>query len=235
MGRLFLRPAPQREGEARPARTATGRARPTPRPGGGKGEGGMITLREERPDAGRAAQQDVPGLPHARATRVFWRGSAHDSRDVACTGCHRVMEDHSPRAQLAKATEIETCGTCHLQKRAAAAALVAHAAARRQDDVLVVPQPARHGQPGAAQGAVAQRHVLHVPRGEAWPLPLGARPGRGELRQLPRPPRLEPRADAEGRRSRGSASSATSRRGIPRSAVRPRPRRLQVRAGARAA
>ena len=28
------------------------------------------------------------------------------------------MEDVSPKSQLAKATEIETCGTCHLQKRA---------------------------------------------------------------------------------------------------------------------
>jgi DmsE family decaheme c-type cytochrome len=28
------------------------------------------------------------------------------------------MENHSPRAQLAKASEIETCGTCHLERRA---------------------------------------------------------------------------------------------------------------------
>jgi DmsE family decaheme c-type cytochrome len=28
------------------------------------------------------------------------------------------MTDHSPKAQLAKANEIETCGTCHLQKKA---------------------------------------------------------------------------------------------------------------------
>jgi DmsE family decaheme c-type cytochrome len=49
---------------------------------------------------------------------VFWSGSAHDARDVSCTGCHRVMTNHSATAQLAKATEIETCGTCHLQKRA---------------------------------------------------------------------------------------------------------------------
>jgi DmsE family decaheme c-type cytochrome len=55
---------------------------------------------------------------HSKGPRVFWSGSAHDSRDVSCTGCHRVMTTFSSTAQLAKATEIETCGTCHLQKRA---------------------------------------------------------------------------------------------------------------------
>jgi DmsE family decaheme c-type cytochrome len=55
---------------------------------------------------------------HSKGPRVFWSGSAHDTRDVACTGCHRVMTTLSSKAQLVKATEIETCGTCHLQKRA---------------------------------------------------------------------------------------------------------------------
>src|SRR5437667_312516 len=41
-----------------------------------------------------------------------------ESRNVACTNCHTIMEDVSPRHQLARATEIETCGTCHIQKRA---------------------------------------------------------------------------------------------------------------------
>jgi len=55
---------------------------------------------------------------HSKGARIFWTGSAHDSRDVSCTSCHRVMDNHSARANLAKATEIETCGTCHLQRRA---------------------------------------------------------------------------------------------------------------------
>ena len=55
---------------------------------------------------------------HTKGARVFWRGSPHEARDIACTNCHRVMADHSPKAQLAKATEIETCGTCHLERRA---------------------------------------------------------------------------------------------------------------------
>jgi len=55
---------------------------------------------------------------HTRGARLFWKGSAHESRDVACTNCHTIMEQVSAKSQLAKETEIETCGTCHLEKRA---------------------------------------------------------------------------------------------------------------------
>jgi DmsE family decaheme c-type cytochrome len=55
---------------------------------------------------------------HTTGARVFWQGSAHEARDVACTSCHAVMTDHSPRGQLAKASEIDMCGTCHLERRA---------------------------------------------------------------------------------------------------------------------
>jgi DmsE family decaheme c-type cytochrome len=55
---------------------------------------------------------------HTKGARVYWQGSPHETRDVACTSCHTIMADHSPRAQLAKPSEIETCGTCHLQRRA---------------------------------------------------------------------------------------------------------------------
>jgi DmsE family decaheme c-type cytochrome len=50
--------------------------------------------------------------------RLFWDGSSHESRDVACTNCHVVMENVSPKSQLARATELETCGQCHVDKRA---------------------------------------------------------------------------------------------------------------------
>jgi DmsE family decaheme c-type cytochrome len=55
---------------------------------------------------------------HTKGARIFWQGSPHEARDVACTNCHTVMTDHSPRAQLTKASEIDTCGTCHLERRA---------------------------------------------------------------------------------------------------------------------
>jgi DmsE family decaheme c-type cytochrome len=55
---------------------------------------------------------------HTKGARLFWEGSAHESRDVACTSCHTVMDDVSPKSQLAKTTVIDTCGSCHQDKRA---------------------------------------------------------------------------------------------------------------------
>jgi DmsE family decaheme c-type cytochrome len=85
--------------------------------GGGKGVGGMITFAKNDPTP-VAKRNEMCLTCHSKGDRIFWQGSPHEFRDVACTSCHRVMEDISPRHQLAKPNQIETCGTCHLQKRA---------------------------------------------------------------------------------------------------------------------
>jgi DmsE family decaheme c-type cytochrome len=85
--------------------------------GGGKGVGGMITF--ARNDKTPVDQRNAMCTTcHSKGPHLLWKGSAHDSRDVGCTGCHTVMHDVSPRHQLTRVTEIETCGMCHLQKRA---------------------------------------------------------------------------------------------------------------------
>ena len=86
--------------------------------GGEKGVGNLITFAKDDPTPIEERNQKCLTC-HTKGTRVFWKGSAHNMRDVACTNCHAVMDNHSGRGQLAKATEIETCGTCHLQKRMA--------------------------------------------------------------------------------------------------------------------
>jgi DmsE family decaheme c-type cytochrome len=55
---------------------------------------------------------------HERGRRLYWKGSAHDSRDVACTSCHTVMESKSARFQLSRKTDAKTCAQCHLIRRA---------------------------------------------------------------------------------------------------------------------
>ena len=117
MGRLFLFQA-RNTRESLACENCHGPGRAHAEAGGGKGVGGMITFAKNDPTPIEQRNQMCLTC-HTKGTRVFWKGSAHDTRDVACTGCHRVMEDHSPRGQLAKSTEIETCGTCHQQKRAA--------------------------------------------------------------------------------------------------------------------
>lgn len=53
---------------------------------------------------------------HEGSGRMFWVGSAHEARDVACTDCHRVMAAISERGQLGRATVAGTCATCHLEQ-----------------------------------------------------------------------------------------------------------------------
>ena len=86
--------------------------------GGGKGVGGLITCAKN--DTTPVEKRNGACLTcHTKGNRVFWTGSAHQARDIACTNCHKIMENVSSKAQLAKETEIETCGSCHIQKRAA--------------------------------------------------------------------------------------------------------------------
>jgi DmsE family decaheme c-type cytochrome len=55
---------------------------------------------------------------HEKTARTLWKGSTHESRNVACTDCHAVMHDASDRNNLQKPSTIETCGRCHAQKKA---------------------------------------------------------------------------------------------------------------------
>jgi DmsE family decaheme c-type cytochrome len=55
---------------------------------------------------------------HERGDRTYWDGSVHQTRNLACTTCHQVMEKVSVKFQLAKATEPEVCFQCHKDIRA---------------------------------------------------------------------------------------------------------------------
>ena len=116
MGRLFLLQARDAR-EANACETCHGPGRAHVEAGGGKGKGGLITFAKKDPTPIEQRNQVCLDC-HIKGARIFWKGGAHESRDVACTGCHKVMEDVSPKHQLTKATEIESCGTCHPQKRA---------------------------------------------------------------------------------------------------------------------
>jgi DmsE family decaheme c-type cytochrome len=116
MGRLFLR-QPRNSTEALACEGCHGPAKAHVDAGGGKGVGGLITFAKNDKTPVEKRNQVCLSC-HTKGARLFWNGSAHEARDVACTNCHKVMEAVSDKAQLAKATEIETCGTCHLQKRA---------------------------------------------------------------------------------------------------------------------
>ncbi len=116
MGRLFLK-QPRDATERLACEGCHGPGKAHAEAGGGKGVGGMITFAKN--DKTPVEKRNEICLScHTKGNRLFWQGSTHESRDVACTNCHTIMENVSPKNQLAKETVIETCGSCHIQKRA---------------------------------------------------------------------------------------------------------------------
>ena len=70
--------------------------------GGGKGKNGLITFAKS--DTTPVDQRNAVCLTcHNKGAHLFWQGSAHEARDVACTGCHKVMEDVSPQKPAGQA------------------------------------------------------------------------------------------------------------------------------------
>ena len=124
MGRLFLR-NPRNAQEGLACENCHGPGKAHVDAGGGKGKGGLITFAKNDPTPVERRNQACLTC-HTKGTHLFWQGSAHEARDVACTGCHKVMEDVTHRGQLARPTEMETCGTCHIQQRAAATKFSRH-------------------------------------------------------------------------------------------------------------
>lgn len=116
MGRLFLK-HPRNPQERLACETCHGPGKAHADAGGGKGVGGMISFAKN--DKTPVEKRNGVCLTcHTAGKHLFWKGSAHDSRDVACTSCHTVMTNVSAKSQLKRPTEMETCGTCHVQKRA---------------------------------------------------------------------------------------------------------------------
>ncbi len=55
---------------------------------------------------------------HEKTARTLWVGSAHESRNVACTDCHVVMHDKTEKGSLRQKSVLATCGNCHKEKAA---------------------------------------------------------------------------------------------------------------------
>lgn len=115
MGRIFMQ-HPRGPGESAGCENCHGPSK-THVDSGGKIVGGLITF--TKGSRTPVAQRNQVCLTcHTKGARVFWQGSSHEASDIACTNCHTVMKDITNRHQLTKATEMDTCGTCHLRQRA---------------------------------------------------------------------------------------------------------------------
>ena len=63
------------------------------------------------------AEQNKPCLGcHESGIRMHWRGSQHESADLACATCHTIHVPKDP--VLVKTSQPEVCFNCHTDKRA---------------------------------------------------------------------------------------------------------------------
>jgi DmsE family decaheme c-type cytochrome len=69
------------------------------------------------PTSSPAREQNAACLAcHESGMRMHWKGSQHETRELACTSCHTLHTDRDP--VLAKADQTAVCLNCHREKRA---------------------------------------------------------------------------------------------------------------------
>jgi DmsE family decaheme c-type cytochrome len=117
MGRLFLK-QPRNEHERLACEGCHGPGKAHVEAGGGKGKDSKLISFTKTDPTPVETRNAICLNCHQKGSHLFWAGSAHDARDIACTSCHLVMNDLTPKGQLARPTQLETCGTCHLRQRA---------------------------------------------------------------------------------------------------------------------
>ncbi len=130
MGRLFLK-HPRTAREKLGCEGCHGPGEAHVNEGGGKGVGGLISFAKDDPHP--VSERNAVCLQcHNRKNRLFWEGSQHDNRGLACTNCHMVMRNilapggppipefglTKPEAGLAKPTVTQVCRQCHLRQAA---------------------------------------------------------------------------------------------------------------------
>jgi len=121
-GKLFLE-HPRNEHQALGCESCHGPSK-THAESGGEEKGQMVSFAGKSP-APVAERNAVCLSCHQKTARTLWKGSAHESRNVACTDCHSVMHTETERGSLKKPTVLETCARCH-QERAAQQARFSH-------------------------------------------------------------------------------------------------------------
>jgi len=127
MGKVMAHP--RTPDEARGCESCHGPGKGHVEAGGGKG---TIPVRFTSDSTSSVAEKNSACLQcHSRGNRLFWKGSPHDSRAMACVDCHQVHQELHPtlssegrfNAPLTQNTGVkkpqpELCLQCHQMRRA---------------------------------------------------------------------------------------------------------------------
>ena len=191
MGRL------QRTGKSLECETCHGPGSAHAKAGGGRGVGGIISFRAN--DLSRTAEENnaICLGCHERGERVYWEGSVHQVRGLACTNCHTIMRSVSAQFQLKTAFEPDTCFQCHKDRRAQM--LQSSHMPMREGKVTCTNCHNPHGSITEAlmSARFDQRQLLYLPRRKARTVPVRACAGARELPELPQSAWLDQRVLAE--------------------------------------
>ena len=84
---------------------------------GGKSVAGMVRFTKGSPTP-VSMRTDACIKCHEKRERLFWSGSVHETKGLACTSCHVVHTGPGAltRFQLANLTVEDTCVTCHKEQ-----------------------------------------------------------------------------------------------------------------------
>ena len=102
------------------------------------------------------------------------------------------MQKQSANSLLARQSISETCFQCHKQQRAEFRKRSHMPLPEGKMSCVDCHNPHGSSARAAAERRFRQRRLLHLPRREAGTVPLGARAGPRELRQLPPAARFQP-------------------------------------------